>query len=423
MGFINSEGLSMRKFLLALFCLVLPLGAKAADYEIVTALSSPYGMFSTFSVFGDAVVNDLVLGAKSQDNVTPSGYTLPIFRPFQETSLEAKNISFGGDLLISRDLFLNAPKQVYGNVLVTNYSSDTINTPTFFDMNFTRVYIPSLYALVLVTGPITINGTMRINRLNTSMLSITNSSGGVFTFPQARGKTYGNRVYIQTPSTNCGADNNGHYYGPWITCSGGSCPSVTNNCDNDNDAAYTCPDDLTTNKNCIDIRRVNYAIDNIDTKPYISEVKSFYRRCVYATDEESGAPNCVIENYASGEESYDHVVDCSTSDINSCISLCSRQGGCAGVARSCKYREDPPTQFGADCALSGWDMGSGLECKDSYSRVMYRIYTCPAGSDYTARPESDSFSQYREVACLAEGQDHDNTDDEYCSKEFLVLDF
>ncbi len=414
----------MKKFLLISLCVFLCAGAKAAEYEITTALSSPYGMFSTFSVFGDATVWDLIIGANSKDNVTPTGHTLPIYRPIQETYLNANDIVFGGDLNINRDLFLSAPNQSYGNVLVTTYSSDTVQVPTFFDMNFSNITIPTLYANMLLTGPLTITGALQVITLRTAMLKITNSSTGrSFTFPSVRGTSFGDRVFASTPSSHCGSDNKGHYYGPWVTCSSGSCPSVSNNCDNDDAAQYTCPDNLTASKNCIDMRRVTYGITSVDTRPYISDVKSFYRKCVYATDEESGAPNCVLEDYVAGEEAYDSIVDCSESDLTSCISLCSRQGGCSGTARSCKYKEDPPTQFGSDCALSGWEMGSGLECKDSYSRVMYTVYTCPAGSDYTSRPASSTFSQYREVACMGDNVENDNTSDTYCDKEFLVIDF
>ena len=412
----------MKKFLLLSLCMFLCAGAKAAEYEITTALSSPYGMFSTFSVFGDATVGDLIIGAVSKNDITPTGHSLPIYRPIQETYLQANDISFGGNLNIERDLFLSAPNQTYSNIVATLFSSSTVPQSTFFDLNFSNITIPTLYASNLITGPLTINGPIQITTLRTAMLRVYNSTTGrSFTFPSVRGTSFGNLILQSTPSNKCGTDSKGHYYGPWVTCASGSCPSVSNNCDNDNTAEFTCSDSLTSSKNCIDIRQVRYRVTNVDTKPYISDVKSFYRKCVYGLDAEGEALKCNMQTYADGEDAYNSIPICSSSDKDSCISLCGNQGGCSGTARSCRYVTD--TQFGADCAFSGWEMGSGLECKDSYKRVMYTIYTCPAGSDYTVRPANSTFSQYREVACMGDNVENTNTSNTYCGKEFLVVDF
>ncbi len=414
----------MKKFLLLLLCFFLCGGAKAAEYEITTALSSPYGMFSTFSVFGDATVGDLIIGAVSKNDITPTGHSLPIYRPIQETYLNAKVISFGGDLNVERDLFLSAANQKYGNIFVTNYSSATVPQATFFDLNFSgKITIPTLYARYIVASGsrVNIDVPIQIGSLYTRRLKIVNNStGGAFQFPDVRGTAYGNQILSSTPSEKCGSESKGHYYGQWTTCSSGSCP--TDNCDHDAAGEFKCGDNLTSSKSCKDVRQVKYQVTNVVLKPFISQVESFYRKCEYTTDPENGALACKMQGASEGEDRYAATMSqCSESDVNSCISLCRNQGGCSGGARSCYYVTD--TQFGADCGPSGWEMGSGLECKDSYKRVMYTIYTCPAGSDYTAVTEQSTLSQYREVVCMGKDMTNTNDSDEYCDKKYLVVDF
>lgn len=417
----------MKKFLLVLSCFVFAVCAKAAEYEISTALSSPYGMFSTFSVFGDATVYDLIIGANSVDGSTPAGFASSVYKPIQETYLEAGSISFGGNINVKRDLFFDAPNQTYGNVIVSRYSSATVQQNTFFDMNFTTIEIPVLYAGTLVTGPLSLPYAAVINNLYTASFSVRNGASA-FTFPQVRGTTFGKRVFAKTPSSQCGGSNKGHYYGAWVTCTGGSCPADT--CEgNDEKEPFICPDKAEKSKNCIDKREVRYDPSNIINKPYISGFTSYYRKCVYKNNvEDTGAIQCVMEDFASGEDAFlnnnlNGVPQCPNDlEDKGCISLCSQNGGsCEHSARSC-YMENE-TLFGSNCEASGWEMGSGLECKDSYTRALYTIYTCPQGSDYTVRPAHDTFSQTRDVACAGQNVDVDNNSDAYCGINFLTVDF
>lgn len=415
----------MKKFLLVLSCFVFAVCAKAAEYEISTALSSPYGMFSTFSVFGDATVYDLIIGANSVDGSTPAGFASSVYKPIQETYLEAGSISFGGNLTVKRDLFFDAPNQTYGNVIVSRYSSATVQQNTFFDMNFTTIEIPVLYAGTLVTGPLSLPHAAVINNLYTASFSVRNGASA-FTFPQVRGTTFGKRVFAETPSSQCGGSNNGHYYGAWVTCTGGSCPADT--CDGDEIGAYSCPNGAPKSKNCVDKRQVSYNPSNIINKPYISGFTSYYRKCVYENNvADTGAIQCVMEDFASGEEAFRNnningLVQCSLTDMESCISLCSKySGGCEVSARECVALNE--TAFGSNCEASGWEMGSGLECKDSYTRALYTIYTCPQGSDYTVRPAHDTFSQTRDVACAGQNVNVDNNSDAYCGINFLTVNF
>ena len=410
----------MKKFLLVLSCFVFAVCAKAAEYEIATALSSPYGMFSTFSVFGNAAVYDLIIGANSVDGVDN------VYKPIQETYVDAGAVSFGGNLSVKRDLEFNAPNQTYGSVLVSRYSSGTLQRNTFFDMNFTAIEIPSLLASTLVTGPLKLTPAARITDLYTAEFYVKNGSN-LFKFPSVRGTTFGKIIYSDTPSSKCGGDNKGHYYGPWVTCTGGSCPSDT--CEGgDEIGSFTCPDDAAKSKNCVDKRQVTYNTANVITKPYISAVKPYYRKCVYENNvQDTGAIQCVMEEYASEEEAFRNnniggMELCSTTDMESCISLCSKyDGGCEASARECVFIDE--TAFGSDCEASGWEMGSGLECKDSYTRALYTVYTCPMGSDYTNRPEHATFSQTRDVACAGQNVDVDNTSDAYCGTRFLTVGF
>lgn len=415
----------MKKFLLVLSCFVFAVWARAAEYEISTALSSPYGMFSTFSVFGDATVYDLIIGANSVDGITPTGLVSSVYKPVQETYLEAGAISFGGNLNVKRDLFFDAPNQTYKNVIVSRYSSSTVQQNTLFDMNFTAIEIPVLYAGTLVTGPLNLSNQAVINNLYTGSFSVRNGSAS-FTFPQVRGTTFGKRIFAEEPSSQCGSSNKGHYYGAWVTCTGGSCPSDT--CDGDETGSYTCPNGAAKSKNCVDKRQVSYNPSNIINRPYISGFTSYYRKCVYENNvEDTGAIQCVMEDFASGEEAFvnnniNGMVQCSSTDMESCISLCSKySGGCEVSARECVNLNT--TAFGSNCEASGWEMGSGLECKDSYTRALYTIYTCPQGSDYTVRPAHDTFSQTRDVACAGQNVDVDNTSDTYCGTDFLTVDF
>lgn len=414
----------MKKFLLVLSCFVFAVCAKAAEYEISTALSSPYGMFSTFSVFGDATVYDLIIGANSVDGSTPAGFASSVYKPIQETYLEAGSISFGGNINVKRDLFFDAPNQTYGNVIVSRYSSATVQQNTFFDMNFTTIEIPVLYAGTLVTGPLRLPSAAVIEKLYTASFSVRNGASE-FTFPQVRGKTFGQNVFAAPPSSKCGGSNKGHYYDAWETCTGGSCPADT--CDGNERDAYICPDDEPRSKNCVDKRQVNYNLDNVHNKPYISAFTSYYRKCVYENNvADTGAIQCVMEAFASGEEVFrnnniDGLKECSATDMEDCISLCGNNGGCEVSPRECYHLDE--TAFGSNCEASGWEMGSGLECKDSYTRALYTIYTCPQGSDYTARPAHDTFSQTRDVACAGQNVDVDNNSDAYCGINFLTVDF
>ncbi len=422
----------MKKFLLVLSCFVFAVCAKAAEYEISTALSSPYGMFSTFSVFGDATVSDLIIGAESKDGVTPTGFILPVYKPIQETYLEAGSISFGGNLNVKKDLFFDAPNQTYGNVKVTSYSSATVQQNTFFDMNFTTIEIPVLYAGTLVTGPLSLPYPATINNLYTASFSVRNGNS-TFTFPQVRGTTFGNDIRMETLSSQCGTSNQGHYYGAWVTCTGGSCPADT--CEgNDRIAQFTCTDGEEKSKNCVDVRNVDFTTEDIAMEPYISGVTSYYRKCVYQNSvEPTNRVQCEPEALASGEADFLNTIvgvikPCGDDAENSCIKLCrlyEGNGGCEHSARSCYIRNT--TLFGSDCGASGWEMGSGLECKDSYTRALYTIYTCPQGSDYTDRPDrGDShtltFSQYRDVACAGKNVEKDETDT-YCGTNFLTVNF
>ena len=416
----------MKKFLLVLSCFVFAVCAKAAEYEISTALSSPYGMFSTFSVFGDATVYDLIIGANSVDGSTPAGFTSSVYKPIQETYLEAGSISFGGNINVKRDLFFDAPNQTYGNVIVSRYSSATVQQNTFFDMNFTTIEIPVLYAGTLVTGPLRLPSAAVIEKLYTASFSVRNGASE-FTFPQVRGMTFGQNVFAAPPSIQCGGSNKGHYYDAWETCTGGSCPADT--CDGNERDAYSCPNpnDAPRSKNCVDKRQVSYNLDNVHNKPYISAFTSYYRKCVYENNvADTGAIQCVMEDFASGEEAFrnyniDGLKECSATDMEDCISLCGNNGGCEVSPRACYDINE--TTFGSNCEASGWEMGSGLECKDSYTRALYTIYTCPQGSDYTNRPAHATFSQTREVACAGQNVDVDNNSDAYCGINFLTVDF
>ncbi|MDD6173844.1 MAG: hypothetical protein PUB86_06150 [Elusimicrobia bacterium] len=429
----------MKKFLLVLSCFVFAVCAKAAEYEISTALSSPYGMFSTFSVFGDATVKDLIIGAESVNNTTPTGFGSKVYRPIQETYLEAGSISFGGNIKVERDLFLESPNQTYNNILVTRYSSNTIQQNTLFDMNFTTIEIPTLYAGTLVTGPLSLPYPAVVTNLYTASFTVRNGSSS-FIFPPVRGVDLGYKVFPASIS-NCGEGNDGHYYGAWRTCTGGSCSADT--CNGDEIESYECPrpDDpnkVVKSKNCTDKREVTYEPSDIINKPYVSDIKVYYRKCVYENNiEDTGAIQCVMENFASGEDVFYNNLgdleqcsvsnDPSESDIESCLSLCSKySGGCETVERACYMKNE--TAFGPNCAASGWEMGSGLECTDSYTRALYTIYTCPAGSDYIHRPDTGNsgrlkFSQYRDVACAGQNVENNNKSDAYCGTNFLTVDF
>ena len=411
----------MKKFLLVLSCFVFAVCAKAAEYEIATAFSSPYGMFSTFSVFGNSAVYDLIIGANSVDGVDN------VYKPVQETYAEVDGtVSFGGNLSVKRDLYLGAPNQTYGNVLVSKYSSGTVQRDTFFDMAFDSIEIPMLYASKLITGSLKLTSAAFINNLYAMEFKVNN-----FIFPQVRSLNNGDAISQETPSSQCGSGNLGHSYDAWTTCTGSSCPSDT--CNGNTTDAYTCSDPKENDKakSCTDVRTVSYGLGNVSgytPKPYISVVKLYYRKCVYNSNAEDTADMCALENYASGEEIFindnvDGIARCDgMNSNNTCIDLCNLySGGCADSARECVKID--PKSFGADnCEASGWEKGSGLECKDSYKRVFYTIYTCPQGSDYANRPAASTVKQYRNVYCAMKYADADTTST-YCDTKFLTVGF
>ncbi|MDR0953564.1 MAG: hypothetical protein LBM71_05260 [Elusimicrobiota bacterium] len=50
------------------------------------------------------------------------------------------------------------------------------------------------------------------------------------------------------------------------------------------------------------------------------------------------------------------------------------------------------------CGATGWQVGSGLECKNAWSEFSARVFTCGAGSGATIGEDAPHF-QYREVQC------------------------
>lgn len=443
----------MKKFLLCLICLFAAITVKATDYEIATVLSSPYGIFSTFTVIGDATVRDLIVGAYSRSNQTNYGpNNLTIHTPMQEANIIAGGVHFGGNVNVGRDFDLYTQSQNIDTLTLTKLATKIYDGSAWVDLvegtsavlqfNTSMNITNTLNTAVLSANNLTIDSNFTTPKLFAHTVQITNGSN-TFTFPPMRsnegsGGYLGVNLTAQSPgvntkggSMNCGAGLNKHFYGPWITCPSNS-PCQASTCSSD-----ICSNSLDeTADPCIQTRQITYTAptatdSDIDMKPNISEQRTYYQKCSYIAD--IGA--CGQPDYAEGEELYKQTLEstmysCGEYAPVSCGQLCGLynkpgENGCQASARKCYFKSD--REFGQGCGLSGWEQGSGLECTDSYRRVIYTVYSCPQGSDYfhnietTTGASTQTFYQYREVTCVYGSFTSEDTK-QYCDKQFVTLD-
>ena len=491
----------MKKIFLIMFCLFCALTVKAANYEIATALSSPYGIYSTFTVFDDATVKDLFIGAKSVNNSNVYGTGYPVVhKPMQEGSLNILGtLILGGNInVVGGDLELRSNQHLYNNMIVTTLSTnDTVGNPwiegTSAVMNFNCtpssgtpfcVIINNLNAKYFSANEIKISAANNFNSNNlyTRTLTITNNTVS-FTFPSMRNPNLagnddadetpiGAGLYAETPNTkNCSSTgNNRNIYGPWKSCQWGAstCPPI----DFLGDDLTICDDNINPcdghesdeTYSCVQTRDVDYAVpkvdgENIDIVPNISSQEVVYRKCSYQeTSEEAGAYRChkpdgvvdfgetisgTKEEVIIGNVGFSDMASfkpCGYNAPTSCRELCAlydSTGGCSNMERRCLYYDGYTPDGGfqnvgriigsSTCGESGWEKGSGLECIDSYTRIVYTTYSCPANSDYTQRPSAEAASgirkvkQYRKVTCVQKDYITSDTGTNYCSTKFLTI--
>ena len=468
----------MKKILLFICCLFCSLGIKAANYEIATALSSPYGIYSTFTVFGDAIIKDLYIGAKSVNNdesYTSGSLNGPvIYTPMQESTVNVWNtLQLGGNINVDRDLEINSQNQLYNQLFITSVSTTTVGGDPWVEgtsvlLNFNCpggdnacVNISSLSANNFSAGTVYVGPGNNVvgSNLYTRTLKLT-GTGYEFTFPTMRttslegnlisplGVVMSNERNNNSPF-HCGAKINRHVYGPWITCPTDSagCPDYSSlgaeECANSWDTNRSpCDDNSTETTHCIQTRTIGYKVPKeyagthtIDRKPIISDRKIFYRKCAYQELPEGGY-GCAKPSSMSEEAPYASKLSCGQWVPTSCDQLCQdaygNLGGCESTERE-GVVVDERNRGSASCTPSGWEIGSGLECTDSYTRVIYTVYSCPAGSDYVKRPAVGSeygysgirpMTQYRKVTCVQKDyQTPDTSIGNNCAKRFLTLDY
>jgi len=492
----------MKKVFLLIFYIFCALNIKAATYEIATALSSPYGIYSTFTVFNNATVKDLFIGANSVNNLNVYGGGNPIiYRPMQEGSLNILGaLNFGGNMDVRGDLELRSYRHLYNNMVLSTLSTnDTVGNPwiegtaavltfncTPDDGNPFCVIITDLNAKYFSANQIKILGSgsnnFNADKLFTRTLTITNNSSS-FTFPDMRNRNLpgnddsdetpiGAGLYAETPNTkNCSSTgNNRNIYGPWKSCQWGVsvCPPISffeddlqvcddniNPCDgHESDETYSC----------VQTRDVEYSApkvngDDIDIMPNIFAEEVVYRKCAYReVPGEEGAYRCykpdgvtTFGETLSGTKEEVIIGNVGFSDMSgfkpcgynaptSCRELCAlydSSGGCANIERKCLYYDGYTPEGGfqnagriigsATCGDSGWEKGSGLECVDSYTRIVYTTYSCPPNSDYTQRPAAEAASgvkkvrQYRKVTCVQKNYITPDTGTNYCDTRFLTI--
>ncbi len=454
----------MKKFLLLISCLVFALSAKAAEYEISTALSSPYGMYSTFTVFGSAEIYDMIMGAPSAAPHN-EGYSAPnytstaitslggkFYRPAQVTSLEASGISFSGDMDIYEDLRVNADNQSYGHMQLTLFSSTASSVgyfPTYIHMDFDNVNINNLKASQLVAGR------LELGTLGASILYTESIGGGSFTLGNLRPEhadmsdsdNRGSRLLVSTPRLDKCGQNKGHYFGPWKFCAVGNVCSRSDTCNallvNGN-----CPNDLDQIKRCTDIRKAKYKVPKIGTglnepldfKPSV-EIRVVYDPCEFKPNENrcdwkypGDMDNAEHREQAGLSEELENIPRCPQGIKDSCVALCDNPSlapdGCINFDATCVEVSSRNIPNPIGCGASGWEIGSGLECRDNFRKLTYKIYTCPANAAYAERPLFDNgsekeFTQYRDVVCAPathEMEPH-QTGNANCSKNLVTLEY
>lgn len=439
----------MKKTLLFLFCFCLALTAKAANYEIATALSNPYGFYSTFTVFGDAEIKNLQIGVKRAEN--PDAY-LPnnaiIYAPVQESVIDVwdQPLSLRGNIDVSRNLILiSAGSQEYNSISIykisTNDAYDTLwqgpNTG-IFDFNCSNGYCVNIGTLntrhiasdVIEVGT---NSDFTLQKVYTYKLKI-NKNANSFTFPKMRfgnevgeTKPVGVQMFVEQACTSAGVNT----YGPWTNCSSSTC---ANDCIANNTAALTtdpCNSPHTTSTIVKKQKRtITYTEPDAEMRPSVEREVVIYRKCSYKEDSSAeGGFKCVkpdgetsfgisddgyAEETIANELASGGLKVCGASIPTKCSTVCNLYGGCNGSAKKCVYYEDyagtvnlkeiGKTMGNTACVKSGWEKGSGLECADSTTRIVYTIYTCPANSDYIKRPISaQTVYQCRKVTCPLSG--------------------
>lgn len=452
----------MKKTLVFLFCFFSVLNAKAANYEIVSAISNPYGFYSNFTAFRNVQIKDLHIGVRTPEN--PNAY-LPggqiILGPVQESTITAYGkLNFQGNVDVSRNLdFITfSNDHIYNSIKVydiytTDASGATWSEPNtgLLDFGCTSgdcVTITNLYTKYISSNNIKIGYNSDFTLPNVYTHRLTLKQGSSFEFPSdmRNGKIVNSTAPVgigMALDTAC--DSGGiNIYSQWRTCNNSTCSECGSGISY-NENENPCSGSRTSTKTAKQKRVLNYSEpnDDFDMKPLVDKEIVAYRKCTYQESSEAPGFKCVQpdgKNTFAAEENdiitkfNRGVKACGADRPKTCGELCSLySGGCESEGKECIYYkgyseagslENIGTNIGAPSCVaygSGWEKGSGLECPDSVRRIVYTVYKCPVNSDYRKRPSgSQNVYQCRVVTCPPTG----TTNPEgsiYCGTKFLTI--
>ena len=456
----------MKKTLMFLFCFFSVLNAKAANYEIVSAISNPYGFYNDFTAFHNVEIKNLQIGVRTPEN--PNAY-LPgsaiIFGPLQDSTIEPYGtLNFKGNVNISRNLDIDSKtnNQVYNSIKIYKINSkDALDAsweePNTGLLKFTCssdycVSIANLYTQYISSNNIKVgyNSDFTLKKVYTHKLTLKNGANS-FEFPSnmRNGKIVNSTAPVGAGmSIETACDSGGiNIYSEWQTCNNSTCSecgSSISYSENEN----PCSGSRTTTKTAKQKRTLTYNEpgDAYDMKPLVDKEIVAYRKCEYEESSEAPGFKCVQPDgrttFATEESAIitmhnAGVEYCGASKPATCSALCSLYGddGCQSESKQCIYfkgyseggsLENIGTNIGApSCSAngSGWEKGSGLECPDSVKRIVYTVYSCPANSDYRKRPKISSGAQTvyqcRVVTCPPTGTTTEGGT--YCGTKFLTI--